>query len=185
MLSTPIPLAIFIEILHFALPPVVSVTDVGNIVLFTRVINQFRWINQDVRTYIDKVPTYFNVCFFNMIPPRTKEKEALAVNALRKRCLKANCLTLVLRFAEGVTEAENRAIGTLLGDIAPIVNKIHLYAPTPLEIHHGASIFGTFLYPVFNTHLQAEWTLHLWLKKPGVSSQRPLSLLLAGSSTFS
>ena len=138
MLSRPIPLDVVLEILNHALPRITSVKDVDGVSRFTRIVDDFCLINNNIASRIGLQSRYFDVCVGDLtIPHRALD----VVRTLGKRCKKAKSLTLVLKFGQDIPEDAFVQVFDLLHEVSPIVEKLHLYAP---ETRHGAFFFFFF-----------------------------------------
>ena len=141
MLSRPLPLDVLLDILHHTLPNVSSVKDVDDISHFTDLVDGFRLINDSIKSYIDKRPWYFAVCFVDLTLAREGGLAQEVIDALRKRCLKTQSLALVIKFAEGIPGDAIAKLVNLLHELRSRINAIHLYAPDPIESENGVFIF--------------------------------------------
>ena len=143
MPSKPLPFDLIPVILDLALPWVSSVTDVKGILLYTTLVNNFRLINHQAREYVDKRPVYFRQCFWSVaLPASTCEQQAVdVVNHLRKRCLKADCLLMVLEVSDAAPDAANNALACLLDQLCPKIKQIHLSCPSQCDAPPGVFFF--------------------------------------------
>ena len=146
MLSRPLPLDVLLDILHHTLPNVSSVKDVDDISHFTDLVDGFRLINDSIKSYIDKRPWYFAVCFVDLTLAREGGLAQEVIDALRKRCLKTQSLALVIKFAEGIPGAATAKLFNLFKELGAIIETIHLYAPDPIETDNGVFISDNLLH---------------------------------------
>ena len=150
----PLPqlnLDIFLEVLKHALPPVASLKNVKAIAHYTWTIDGLCLTHDLVKQQLEQQRRWFDVCYWDLSPPPASQHatdqevddQAVAiVNALLERCLKANSLTLVLRFKQGMRNAAKIRLYQVLNQLRPMVARFLLFTPRHLEPHHGA--FGSF-----------------------------------------